>query len=150
MTQKVTKKIKNMNPQSILSTSYKEGVEETMEEVSTDVIKGVFSGLNSLGLIDANKTYDFGITVDDMFTRYTTSFIGGGIGGAVFGIHNKFDKQSKLLNENLNDKTHTQQLVYLARNGKINEVKNEINRLHRLGKLASTNLSGINSVEIKQ
>ena len=149
MTQKITKKIKNMNPQSILSTSYKEGIEETMEEVSTDVIKGVFSGLNSLGLIDANKTYDFGITVDDIFTRYTTSFIGGGIGGAVFGIHNKFDKQSKLLNENLNNKTLTQQLVYLARNGKINEVRNEINRLYRLGKLASTNLSGINYVEIK-
>lgn len=134
---------KKQNPSSILSTSYKEGIEETMEEVFTDGVKGFFSGLNALGLIDKDTKYDFGFSVEDMATRYFTSFIGGGIGGAMFGLHNKFDGSNKEIDEVIKEnKEHFQKIVYLFRNGKEQEVRNITKQLWNQGKFASKNLSG--------
>lgn len=148
MKDKVTDYIKKMNPEDVLSTSFKEGVEETMEEVSTDVIKGVFSGLNSLGLIDKNKDYDFGISPEDMLTRYFTSFIGGGIGGATFGLHNKFENSNKDTQEAVKNSNHMQELVYLYRNGKGTDVAREFKRRYDKGLIASRNLSGLEGKHI--
>lgn len=134
---------KKQNPSSILSTSYKEGIEETMEEVFTDGVKGFFSGLNALGIIDKDVRYDFGFSVEDMATRYFTSFIGGGIGGAMFGLHNKFDGSNKEVDEVIKENgEHFQKIVYLFRNGKEQEVRNITKQLWNQGKFASKNLSG--------
>lgn len=134
---------KKQNPSSILSTSYKEGIEETMEEVFTDGVKGFFSGLNALGIIDKNTQYNFGFSVEDMATRYFTSFIGGGIGGAMFGLHNKFDGSNKEVDEVIKENgEHFQKIVYLFRNGKEQEVRNITKQLWNQGKFASKNLSG--------
>ena len=134
---------KKQNPSSILSTSYKEGIEETMEEVFTDSVKGFFSGLNALGIIDKNTQYNFGFSVEDMATRYFTSFIGGGIGGAMFGLHNKFDGSNKEIDEVIKENgEHFQKIVYLFRNGKEQEVRNITKQLWNQGKFASKNLSG--------
>lgn len=134
---------KKQNPSSILSTSYKEGIEETMEEVFTDGVKGLFSGLNALGIIDDQTKYNFGFSVEDMATRYFTSFIGGGIGGAVFGLHNKFEGQNKQVDDVIKNNTeHFQKIVYLFRNGKEQEVRNQTEKLWKQGKFGSKNLSG--------
>lgn len=134
---------KKQNQSSILSTSYKEGIEETMEEVFTDGVKGFFSGLNALGIIDKDTRYDFGFSAEDMATRYFTSFIGGGIGGAMFGLHNKFDGSNKEVDEVIKENgEHFQKIVYLFRNGKEQEVRNITKLRWNSGKSASKNLSG--------
>lgn len=134
---------KKQNPSSILSTSYKEGIEETMEEVFTDGVKGFFSGLNALGLIDKNAQYNFGFSVEDMATRYFTSFIGGGIGGAMFGLHNKFDESNKEIDKVIKENgDHFQKIVYLFRNGREQEVRDLTKQKWRHNPIASKNLSG--------
>jgi hypothetical protein len=60
-----------------------------MEEVSSDIVKSFYSGLNALGITDPTKKYDFGMSAEDILSRYTTAFAGGTIGGAVFHLHNK-------------------------------------------------------------
>lgn len=140
---KIVDWVKKQNPSSILSTSYKEGIEETMEEIFTDGVKGLFSGLNALGIIDDQTRYNFGFSVEDMATRYFTSFVGGGIGGAVFGLHNKFEGQNKQIDDAIKNNTeHFQKIVYLFRNGKEQEVRNQTEKLWKQGKFGSKNLSG--------
>lgn len=69
-----------------LSRMFNEGFEETLEEVGADVAKGVTLGLDKLGfnVTEKGKELDFGLTGRDMLSRYTSAFIGGAIGGAVF------------------------------------------------------------------
>ena len=118
-----------------------------MEEVFTDGVKGFFSGLNALGIIDKDVRYDFGFSTEDMATRYFTSFIGGGIGGAMFGLHNKFDGSNKEVDEVIKENgEYFQKIVYLFRNGKEQEVRNITKQLWNQGKFASKNL---NSIKVK-
>jgi hypothetical protein len=117
-----------------------------MEEVFTDGVKGFYSGLNALGIVDKDTQYDFGFSIEDMTTRYFTSFIGGGIGGAMFGLHNKYgpdSQNSKEIDEAIkHDSKHFQKIVYFFRNGKENEVRSMTDRLWKQKKFGSTNLSG--------
>ena len=71
-----------------------EGVEETMEEVTTDLIEGVFKGAEALGVNISveGKTTDFGFSLKDIASRYAMSFGGGFIGGMVFAGQNKYAK----------------------------------------------------------
>lgn len=64
-----------------------EGLEEVMEEASTDLIKGITLGADTLGIKvrqDENKELDFGFTPEDFFSRYIASAVGGFLGGTVF------------------------------------------------------------------
>jgi hypothetical protein len=54
-----------------------------------DAVKGFYSALNHLGLIDKQQEYDFGLNVQDMLSRYLASAVGGAIGGAVFSVQGK-------------------------------------------------------------
>lgn len=91
-----------MKPGNLIHDSLNEGVEETVEEITSDAIKALYSGLNALGIADKERNYNFGITPEDMISRYFTSFVGGGIGGAVFSLHNRFDrKNNPILNSTL-------------------------------------------------
>jgi hypothetical protein len=81
--------ISRLKPGDLMYDAFNEGLEETIEEVSTDAIKALYSGLNAIGIVDQDRSYNFGITPEDMLSRYFTSFIGGGIGGAVFSLHNR-------------------------------------------------------------
>lgn len=139
------KKLSSMKPGDLAHDALNEGVEETIEEVTTDAVKAFYKGLNMLGIVDQDTEYNFGITPEDMLSRYFTSFAGGTIGGAVFSLHRKFDKNNKQTAEFIKDQgTGLTQMIYLIRNGKTNEIRNEINRLYKSGKLGSTNLSGSN------
>lgn len=86
-----------------LNRGINEGVEEVMEEGVLDFGKGIVSGLDALGLNvsdDTKKKIDFGLTLDDIISRYTTAFLGGALGGAVFEGMNKYDKW--VFNDNAN------------------------------------------------
>lgn len=134
-------KWEGMNPGDLMYDTLNEGIEETMEEVSTDAVKGLFLGLNTLGLVDNDRDLNFGITPKNALERYFTSFVGGSIGGAVFSLHNKFEGTSQT-NKIISDGNEgLQELIYLIRNGKINDIHKELNLLYTKGKLGSTNLS---------
>lgn len=144
MQKAITKRISKIKPGDLVYDSFNEGVEETVEEVTTDAVKAFYSGLNALGIIDQDRPYDFGITPEDMLARYATSFAGGAIGGAVFSMHNKWESRN---NTTLSDAIKNggdgfKEMIYLLRSGKEQELRKELDRLHNAGKLASTNLSG--------
>lgn len=144
MQKAITNRISKIKPGDLLYDSLNEGLEESIEEVTTDAVKAFYSGLNTLGIIENDTKYDFGITPSDMVSRYITSFIGGGIGGAVFSLHNRFEmRNNPILNKSIEDGGDGfKQMIYLLRQGKESELRKELDRLHNAGKLASTNLSG--------
>ena len=65
-----------------------------LQEVTTDLIKGVFKGAEALGvdISGEGKTTDFGFSLKDIASRYAMSFGGGFIGGMVFAGQNKYAK----------------------------------------------------------
>lgn len=144
MQKSMAQKISNMKPGDLTYDAFNEGLEETIEELSTDAIKAFYSGLNTIGLVDQGQQYNFGITAEDMISRYFTSFIGGGIGGAIFSLHNKWESRNNpVLNNAIKGGGDSlREIVYLLREGRGQDLKNELNRLYSAGKLASTNLSG--------
>lgn len=78
--------------------SINEATEEVMEEVSTDAVKGIFAGLDALGIPttkDDKVDLDFGITFADMMERYATSFFGGFLGGATFQGYELFENRNR-------------------------------------------------------
>lgn len=144
MQKSMVQKISSMKPGDLTYDAFNEGLEETIEELSTDAIKAFYSGLNTIGLVDQDRQYNFGITAEDMISRYFTSFIGGGIGGAIFSLHNKWESRNNpVLNNAIKGGGDSlREIVYLLREGRGQDLKNELNRLYSAGKLASTNLSG--------
>lgn len=144
MQKSINKRISKLKPGDLMHDSLNEGIEESIEEVTTDAVKAFYSGLNSLGIIDQDRPYDFGITPEDMLARYTTSFVGGAIGGAVFSLHNKWESRNNptLTDAIKNGGDGFKEMIYLLRSGKEQELRTELDRLHNAGKLASTNLSG--------
>ena len=144
MQKSIMQNISRLKPGDLMYDAFNEGLEETIEEVSTDAIKALYSGLNAIGIVDQDRSYNFGITPEDMLSRYFTSFIGGGIGGAVFSLHNRWESRNNpsLNNAIKNGGDGFKEIIYLLRDGKEQDIRNELTRLHTAGKLASTNLSG--------
>lgn len=144
MQKAITNRISKLKPGDLIHDSFNEGIEETVEEITTDAVKAFYSGLNALGLADKGKNYDFGITPEDMFSRYTTSFVGGAIGGAVFSLQKKWEsRKNPALSDAIKDGGDgLKEMIYLLRSGKEFELRKELDRLYNAGKLASTNLSG--------
>lgn len=118
-----------------LNRAINEGVEETMEEAVLDLGKGIVSALDALGINvseDEKKKIDFGLTFDDIVTRYSTAFLGGAIGGAVFEGMNKYDKW--IFNNNANavvGKSANAQLVNAIREHGADNVKTILEKLYR-------------------
>lgn len=123
-----------------LTRATNEGFEETMEEVMQDITKGITLGLNELGVnvSEEGKTLDFGLTIQDMASRYLQSFVGGFIGGAVFEGFNHWEggPYTSLLEKDLEER-----LVWYYRNGYGDEIENRLDRLYKKGKLGNTELS---------
>lgn len=146
MSKKIADAFSKLDPNSLLYGAIDEGIEETVEEITMDSVKGLFSALNAVGLIDKKQEYDFGFSVEDMMSRYAMSAAGGAIGGAVFNLQGKVE--NKLFNKNASraDEINAnsdgfKQLIYLHRQGKGDAIRKELTRLHDKGRLASTNLS---------
>ena len=75
--------------------SLNEALEELTEEVTFDSVKGIFSAIESITgkklSEDTYKSLNFNWTLEDAIARYTSSFVGGAIGGAVFEGLNQYD-----------------------------------------------------------
>lgn len=109
-----------------------EGLEEVGEEFVADVSKGLYELASDLG---------FNTTVEDVGAfknwkeRYGMSFLGGTLGGGLFYGVNIYQ----------NGKFHVDQtqdeLIYLVRNGKTQEVLETLDKWRKQGKFGSTSLS---------
>lgn len=129
----------------VFARGLSEGVEETMEEVTTDLIKGMFKGAEALGvdISDEGKKTDFGFSLKDIASRYAMSFGGGFIGGMIFAGQNKYAKwRDKVFMgvEEINP-TDMEKLVYLIATGNRSEIDYYLDKWYKKGVLGNTNLA---------
>ena len=116
-----------------------------MEEVSTDAVKGLFAGLNALGIPmseEKNKELDFGITPSDMLQRYAASFFGGFLGGATFQGYELYENRNipRIDWEHMNDGVR-KHIAYLISTGHGQELADIVRLRGERGKMGNINLS---------
>ena len=112
-----------------------EGLEEVGEELVTDTAKSIYQLAGFLGA--DTSTSDVGAW-DNALERYSMSFLGGALGGGVFYAKEAFNGTSYK-----RDKSN-EELATLIRNGHIGELRDEVEKLRKKGKLGSTKLSASN------
>lgn len=118
-----------------------EGIEETMEEITADIVKGLTEGAAALGF---TRDVDFNWSFKDVMSRYITSFIGGAIGGGIFNWQNRRDLSSAhkgMQDRATNDWDWQDEIVYMLRQGKRKEINKYVDYLYKKGKLGNKNLS---------
>ena len=109
-----------------------EGIEETAEELVTDMTKGLYELAGSLGMDTGAK--DVGAW-DNMLERYGMSFLGGFLGGGIY-----YGKDI-LQNGKFQIDTTQDDYIYLIRNGKTKQALDALEEAYKKGNLASTDLS---------
>lgn len=109
-----------------------EGLEEVGEELVTDTAKSIYQLAGFLGA--DTSTSDVGAW-DNALERYSMSFLGGALGGGIFYAKEAFNGASYK-----RDKSN-EELATLIRNGHIGELRDEVEKLRKKGKLGSTKLS---------
>lgn len=109
-----------------------EGLEEVGEELVSDISKGLYELASDLGY---NTTVGDVGAFDNWKERYAMSFLGGTLGGGLFYGVNIYQ----------NGKFHIDQtqdeLIYLVRNGKTQDVLKTLDKWRDQGKFGSTSLS---------
>ena len=108
-----------------------EGLEEVSEEIVSDVSKYMGELAGRLGYFSQT---DYGAG-ENAFERYAMSFLGGAAGGGLFYGVEAFQ------NRNKSSKEFQNELTYLLRQGKKDEIFAELDRLKSQGKLGSKSLS---------
>ena len=108
-----------------------EGLEEVSEELVADLSKTLGELAGKLGYFSQT---DYGAG-ENIFERYAMSFLGGAAGGGLFYGIDVVQNRNKQTQEFQND------LVYLLRQGKKDEILAELSRLRKEGKMGSKNLS---------
>lgn len=130
-----------------LERSFAEATEEVMEEVSTDAIKCLTLGFDSLGIktTEVNKDLDFGFSGKDILQRYGMSFAGGFIGGGIFHAQTKYDTwyNERYRNKPKNDiaDDDMKKLVYLVAQGHGDDLRDYYTKWWRKGLLGNPNLT---------
>ena len=116
---------------SLIGKSLGEGLEEVSEEFVADASKSIGELLGQLGYFSQT---DYGAW-DNTFDRYAMSFLGGSIGGAMFGAKQAWDNRNVKIQQFQND------INYLIGQGKKDELINEFKKLRDSGQLGSKTLS---------
>lgn len=109
-----------------------EGLEEVSEEIVADVSKYMGELAGKLGYFSQTE-YGAG---DNALERYAMSLLGGAAGGGMFYGVEVFQNRN-----NKNSKEFQNELTYLLRQGKKDEIFAELSRLKNQGKLGSKSLS---------
>lgn len=109
-----------------------EGLEEVGEELVTDTAKSIYQLAGFLGA--DTSTANVGAW-DNALERYSMSFLGGALGGGIFYAKEAFNGASYK-----RDKSN-EELATLIRNGHVGELRDEVEKLRKKGKLGSTKLS---------
>lgn len=108
------------------------GLEEVSEELVTDTAKSIYQLAGFLGA--DTSTSNVGAW-DNALERYSMSFLGGTLGGGIFYAKEAFNGASYK-----RDKSN-EELATLIRNGHVGELRDEVEKLRKKGKLGSTKLS---------
>lgn len=130
-----------------------EATEEVMEEVVTDVWKGVTAGLNAIGVntTEPNKNLDFNFSVEDVLQRYGMAFFGGFVGGGIFAGQQKYENWLRHVNIQETPVDDMKKLVYYIAEGRGQEIRDYFTNWHRRGLLGSkdlgTSLTSIQSID---
>lgn len=120
-----------------------EGIEEVSEELLADFSKGCYNTVNWLRGNDVRMD-SFGYSWEDgerswdskdLFDRYSMSFVGGLAGGALTNALTSF-KQIKSY-DNMSKESAIQEVVYMAREGKLGELIKTMDKMD----LAEKNIS---------
>lgn len=109
-----------------------EGLEEVGEELVTDTAKSIYQ---LAGLLGADTSTSNVGAWDNALERYSMSFLGGALGGGIFYAKEAFNGASYK-----RDKSN-EELATLIRNGHVGELRDEVEKLRKKGKLGSTKLS---------
>lgn len=128
----------------ILNRSANEGVEEIMEEVSSDLVKAMFLGAEALGIpvtAEKGKSLDFGYTPEEIAKRYAATFLGGALGGATFESIDLYNKHIGPKVVELSDKSSLQQMSYLIMTGHADEMRDRAKIMYEKGLFGNKNLS---------
>lgn len=109
-----------------------EGLEEVGEEFTSDLSKGIYEMLNTLGIYKGTVS-DVG-AFDDALSRYGQSFFGGAVGGALFyGV--------EAIRGNRGNKKEYADIATLIRNGHADDLRKELIKLAKRGHAGSKTLS---------
>ena len=109
-----------------------EGLEEVSEEIVSDLSKGIYELMGTLGVdTSVEKVGAF----DNALARYGMSLLGGTLGGGLFYGIDTFKTGKFHVDQSQNE------LIYLVRNGKTDEVLKTLDNWRKKGKLGSTSLS---------
>lgn len=115
-----------------IGKSLGEGLEEVSEELVADVSKYIGELAGRLGYFSQT---DYGAG-ENAFDRYAMSFLGGAVGGGIFyGVDVVQNRNNKSSQDFQNE------ITYLLRQGKKDEIFAELENLKKKGKLGSTDLS---------
>ena len=125
-----------------------EGLEEVSEEIVADVSKQLYQWGGDLGIFTTNDVDAFNGLFTDRPTdwkglgeRYALNFIGGFVGGGIFGGVEKFQRGKITKDEPI------QELAYYVNNGHIDDVRKVAKQWHDEGKYGSTTLSATEYTE---
>lgn len=128
----------------ILNRSVNEGVEESIEEVAQDLVKGVFAGLDALGIKSTEEEdshLNFNWSPKEAIGRYLTSFGGGFLGGTVFAGFTQYQNRIKGITTIADFNNTSEQMLYLILNGQSEEIKDRAKMYRDKGLLGDKNLS---------
>ena len=132
-----------------------EGIEETMEEATTDLIKASTHVLNALGVkvTEDGKELDFGVTPQEVLQRYGMSFFGGLVGGGIFAGQESLEKARLRKTIGDMDTDDMKKFIYYIAEGRGQEMRDLYGKWHKRGLLGSkdlsTNLTTITSIDGK-
>lgn len=127
----------------LVSRAINEGLEETIEEVAQDAIKGLAKGLEFIGVdcTDGVENLDFGWTVGSAMERYASSFAGGMIGGMVFEINNQWNLYKDPNYRKLLNSTPIRRMYYDIMRGHADKYRDIIRKEGSKGLNGNTNLT---------
>ena len=112
--------------------AFGEGLEETAEELNTDLWKSLYEIAGQFGYTSQT---DIGAW-DNAFDRYAMSFLGGAVGGGLFyGIDAIKNPKTA------SDRNTQKELLYLVSQGKTKDILDNLNEMRKKGQLASKDLS---------
>lgn len=129
----------------LINRGFSEGAEETMEEVTTDLVKATTTALDALGIKTTkdDEPIDFGFSVSDIIQRYIASFGGGFLSGMIFAGQHRYEKwlNNKLTGQSPTELPDIEKLIYYIATGKRSEIDYYLDRWHEKGLLGSEDLS---------
>lgn len=127
-----------------ISNALSEGVEETTEEILVDLTKTLGNVILDLSGSEHRMT-----AWDNMFDRYTMSFVGGALGGGLFSLTKDLRNAYSMLSD-MSRTAAQQEIVSYLREGKKQELIDEVKRTQFNTSALSTNFETTdNSVLLK-